>query len=311
VVNLAQIDREQIWTQWNQICLSAIDNQKECTQISGVITLDSGQPGIHIGIGGSIHGNEPVGACTLLALWNRHQKQPLLKTGKLSLIFGNPKAFLDNKRFIDQDLNRAFVDQTMQTTEGQRVDELRSFLDQSPLDFLLDLHSISRGDYGIVVYPHECKEEAQKIGCVGMHFRYSTHHMAGRTLIDEIVSRGGKAIVVECGHHHSNRALNVALAHVERLLTYFNLFQGPSLEHSLLPPKQIICYQSEEMIKPGVNFIFTAPVETGSYIPAHHIFAQDQDGPRSHTEEMWLMMPSLHVSPHDSDAGWICSRYTL
>ena len=311
-MNLAQVDRLQIWTEWNHLCQTTWVQKRNTSSVLGVLTLDSGREGVHIGISGSIHGNEPVGACALLRLWERHQKHPLIDSGKLSLIFGNPQAFLKNVRFVDEDLNRAFISfpdhQSQKSLEAKRVGELRSFLDEHPLDFLLDLHTISRGDYGIVVYPQECKKEAHLLGNLGVHFCYELQHMAGRTLIDEVVSRRGKAIVIECGHHHSAQALDVALVHTERVLRYFDLFQGHPLSSLTLSPSTIIQYQSQKMIQPGSEFVFTSPVETGSYIPANTVFAQDQNGPRTYPHDMWLMMPSLHVSPHDSDAGWICSR---
>lgn len=71
----------------------------------------SGKPGpVVLAIGG-IHGNEPAGVFAISQILERLEKNGLEMKGRFLGIAGNLKALEKNQRFIDQDLNRLFLEE--------------------------------------------------------------------------------------------------------------------------------------------------------------------------------------------------------
>ncbi len=101
-----------------------------------------------VAIIGGTHGNEFTGAY----LVRKFERFPdLIKRSSLETmaLLGNPKAFEVAKRYIDEDLNRCFLEQdlqnpTLSSYEALRAKTLNQILGpkgNSQVDFLLDLHS--------------------------------------------------------------------------------------------------------------------------------------------------------------------------
>ena len=304
---LSRDERKALWSRWALVT--------EAEKFRGVLHFDTGRVGPHLCITGSIHGNEAVGAVVIERLYERLQKGQLITHGRLSLILGNPDAFLDDVRYLDQDLNRAFADEftpeqgeAQIDREGLRQLELKAFLDMYPVDMLLDLHSVSRGEVCLAVYSAQRATEGVWHSPLPLHFCYNEAHLFGRTLIDEIYLRGGDAMVVECGQHHSENTVPVALAHVQLMLEHSGLFTGSPLAPRLPQPEHLSRYCSTHMIAPRSGFAFTQPVETESFIEAGQVYATDDFEEHIASTPSWLMMPSLSVSPQDVDAGWLCTK---
>lgn len=113
------LQRNFEYISWDGHCLN-IDNQ--CKKTLGIVAL--------------IHGNEPGGIYVFLNLLN--QLVELNFKYNLKLIVGNKKAFAENKRFIQIDLNRCFSSQKESNGETQLAEKLKSYFIQC--DYLIDLH---------------------------------------------------------------------------------------------------------------------------------------------------------------------------
>ncbi|MEE2644249.1 MAG: succinylglutamate desuccinylase/aspartoacylase family protein [Myxococcota bacterium] len=278
--------------------------------IEGITHMKSDEEGPHIYLSGSLHGNEPVGAQVLYALHRARTRGPLIHRGQLTLLLGNPAAFEVSKRYLEEDLNRAFVHSPRRNSEGRRALELRGLLRRSPPSFLLDFHSVSSDNSHIVVYREESRHWAEELGCFPTHFCYAPEHMAGRTLIDEVINMGRPALVLECGRHGEPAGIAAALAHIDRLLDHFSL--KPEGAAPLAPPlvqgEKPVRFRTVQSIRPGPEFRFSCPVETGYEIQPGERFAEDLFGAHVAASRCWLMMPSLVVGPHDADAGWLCEK---
>lgn len=301
-------ERTELWEHLNSDRYQQFRKETE-----GVWCIDSGHEGPHIWVVGAVHGNEAVGAVVISELLEYALVEPLIQRGQLTLLIGNPNAFLADLRYIDQDLNRAFGEEVNESEhqEVKRKWALTTLLEVNRPAFVLDLHSVSRGDHGIIVYPEESKEWAETLCCLDTHFCYSKAHMAGETLIDAAQRFGAGVMVVECGHHHSPNTKDVAFAQIQSVLNYFEMTERNLVEVVPEPAEQITRYRSTQMIKPNSRFKFTLPVETGTLIEADVVYAVDDEGEHKAKERVWLMMPSLEVKPHDKDAGWLCSRELL
>ena len=116
--------------------------------------ISSSNPGAHVVIVGGTHGNEPGGVKAIVQLHRAFRNGEIsLKRGKISFLLGNPKAYEKDVRYIDSDLNRIFVKQAPPSVEGKRALEIEAFLrDHDNINALLDLHSVSIGDFKLLVY---------------------------------------------------------------------------------------------------------------------------------------------------------------
>lgn len=117
------------------------------TGVEGVWQFDSGRPGRHVMVSALVHGNELCGAWAIQGLLEAGVRP---QRGKLTLAFCNLAAFdrfdaanHDASRFVDEDLNRQWLDERMaagDTLERRRAAALRPFV--AAADWLLDLHSM-------------------------------------------------------------------------------------------------------------------------------------------------------------------------
>ena len=89
---------------------------------------------------GGTHGNEWTGVQVV----KHHAERLKAQYPKLDLefIFGNPRAYEVNKRFTEEDLNRAFqfLNESRTSYEHQRAKEIKAEIDRAPC-FVIDLHT--------------------------------------------------------------------------------------------------------------------------------------------------------------------------
>ena len=149
-------------------------------QLDFSMVLTSAQPGPHIVIVGSTHGTEPVGTNAAVILHQHFTNHPeaLLK-GKITLILGNPRAYKENVRFIDENLNRAFLEIPNDTVEGRRAQEMQSYLKNNDVAALLDLHSVSVGEFQMAAYVKGEQNDrfALQISPLPLHFIFNQHDL--------------------------------------------------------------------------------------------------------------------------------------
>ena len=104
--------------------------------MDGVIKKDSGKEGKILSVFCGVHGNEKAGVYAVKKIL----KNITIKKGIVYFVFANPKAIKENKRFIEKNLNRCFLDkQKGNSYEEKRARDLIKILKDS--DALLDLHA--------------------------------------------------------------------------------------------------------------------------------------------------------------------------
>jgi len=99
---------------------------------------DGGRHDVHLVFGGLIHGNEKGSLPALLAILRDLHSGALSFGGRLSLIVGNPWAARAEKRFLEADLNRVFIDSDADTLEHRRARQLMQVLGDA--DVFVDFH---------------------------------------------------------------------------------------------------------------------------------------------------------------------------
>lgn len=113
-----------------------------------------GRPGKTLIIFGGMHGNEPAGVKALISVFRQCEELGIPIWGEFIGLIGNTRAFSENKRYIDEDLNRLWTEnrirkirsESLQSTEENEAKELLTFLDpiiQNKKDksLFIDLHS--------------------------------------------------------------------------------------------------------------------------------------------------------------------------
>lgn len=289
--------------------LAYFKNQSNC-ELPYCIEVVANKEGQHVVIVGGTHGNESAGARAMVAFHRGFNDGEIkLDRGKVSLLLGNPRAYQKDRRYIDRDLNRSFDDPDSITLEGRRADEIIKYFEQNnDITALLDLHSVSIGDFKICVYEKKNPQSLDltlSISNLPLHFAYYPEHMPG-TLIEAAGKHRICGLIVECGNHLSKHGADTALEHIQALLGHYHLMEGLfSSKRSM--PETITQYESIQFIKPGANFRFLVDgVKTGTKLAIGQKFARDDHGYRVAPQECFIVVPSMIVKPTDHDAGFLC-----
>ena len=104
------------------------------------IHFDFGNHNGHIAFSSIIHGNETGSLPSILKIVNLLETKKLIYNGKVSFFLGNKLASLQNKRFLEFDLNRSFGNHNVnnKTLEEKRAQEIKKILNLA--DVYIDFH---------------------------------------------------------------------------------------------------------------------------------------------------------------------------
>ena len=277
--------------------------------------LAANRAGNHVLILGGTHGNEPGGVGAVVQMHQAIQRGEIeLKSGRISFLLANPRAYEANVRYLDRDLNRAFEDHDPHSVEGRRVSEINRLFDgHADICAALDLHSVSIGNFKIVVYDIENavnSDLAKRISPIDIHLAYHRSHLPG-ALVDEAGRRGMAGLMVECGNHSSADGIQTALQHIYALLGHYGIL-STSFSPNLNPPARILQYESLQAIRPRVGFRFLIDgIATGTRLVKGQVFAADDQGEHAAPEDCYVAVPSRHAKPTDYDAGFLCKLKIL
>ena len=279
--------------------------------LSYCMQLSSATPGDHVVIVGGTHGNEAAGVKAIVRLHRAFLSGAItLKQGKISFVLGNPQAFEKDERYVDIDLNRAFGRLDRSTEEGRRALEISTFLNtHNNIRALLDLHSVSIGDFKILVYSREnpaMMDLAAALSPIRLHFAFVSRDMPG-TLIEAAARHQIHGLIVECGNHYAVHGVETAAEHIYRILAYHHLID-PSPKYSKTAAVAITRYESIQAIKPHANFRFLVEdIRTGTRLKKGQKFASDDHGYHIAPQDCYVVVPSRIVKPTDSDAGFLAA----
>lgn len=221
--------------------------RKGNTGIDYVTTLDSGKPGPHVVLTAVVHGNELCGAITLDFLF-RNDTRPT--RGKLTLAFMNVAAYHnfdpanpDASRYVDEDFNRVWGDDTLAGTrdsaELRRARQLRPIIDQA--DYLLDIHSMQHPTVPLLLCgpTEKGRQLARAIG-YPQHVVSDVGHAAGRRMRDYGAfadeSSAKNALLIECGQHWQPDSETVAKEMALRFLNHYEVIDPKFVAKHLPAP---------------------------------------------------------------------------
>ena len=183
-------------------------------------SLSSIAPVQRVVVVGGTHGNEYTGVWCIKALDRRSNKLKLEYSSlDISTLLANPQAHFENKRFVDDDLNRQFShdalhatddnDNFPQTVESLRAQEINDLLgpkfdvDGSSADVVIDLHTTT-SNMGITVIVAEgdtlmTRAAAYVIQKCGAEARCLLHTHKSRESRPNLCSTGTHGFTIEVG----------------------------------------------------------------------------------------------------------------
>lgn len=206
------------------------------------VSFSSSKSGPRLLVLGGVHGNEVCGPAAIehvLGLFN---------TGKIKVESGsvtfvpvcNPRAYAENKRFIDRNLNRAIAKRAEpKAYEEFLMNELAPLLEDC--DVLLDIHSYRAGGPAFAFRgADELRDQEEPfIASLGLNhviYGWSEAYAACGVTIDPIESvgtteyarnHGAIATTVECGQHLDPSAIPVGIRAIEGALAHCGIATAP------------------------------------------------------------------------------------
>ena len=201
------------------------------------VRFDALAKGPHLVILGAVHGNEKCGTVAIEQLIQELEEGSLvLLSGSLTCVpIANPRAFVDNRRFCDRNLNRAlYVKENPQAYEDFIDPILCRILDQA--DVLIDLHSYASSGGPFCFLGNSSEQEVSLCRHLGVNdFVYGWSDAFGKAQADPrdsmgtveyVRSKGGIGTTVECGHHLNTDASTIAYNVIRAGLGHLNLVKN-------------------------------------------------------------------------------------
>jgi len=284
------------------------------TGTEGVWHFDSGQPGRHVLVSALVHGNELCGAWALKGLLEAGVRPA---AGQLTLVFANLAAFdrfdaadHDRSRFVDEDMNRQWLDERMaqpHTLERQRVTALAPWVRQA--DWLLDLHSMHESGAPLLLTGVQPRNLALARALANpVHIVVDAGHKDGVRMRDygrfglpDAQAPDTRSLLIECGFHGDLGSRDVARDMCARFLQVSGVVDAASM-HKTLPgwkladaPTQWVLEVTGPVVARSEKFQFTEPFTGLECIAQAGTVIGDNDGEPVTTpyDDCVLVMPSV------------------
>ncbi len=249
-------------------------------------------PGKTVAIFAGIHGNEKVGVLTLEKL----DKELVVKSGAVFLVYGNPPAIEADKRMLGENLNRLFSQENIENKddsyEGVRSRELMKLLDEC--DAVLDIHSYNSETGQQFAFSEPNGYDIIK----NMDFpivvsRNRPDPNLHSTTVMGYKNKTGIGICIECGT--SNRAedfVDLALKSSYQFLQYFENIDAVVPYDNVT---QQIIKNDRMLYKKNEVFRFVKDFKDFESLPANEPFAFDGDEPLIAGENECIFFPRPNV----------------
>lgn len=236
-----------------------------------IVTYRALAPGPALTVLGAVHGNERCGAEAIRRLIADIDAGVIVsKRGTLQMVpVTNPRAFEQNVRFVERNLNRYLYPKEEKRHYEDHLDPIVcDLLDRT--DVLLDLHSYtSQGGPFIFLDPKDPKELAfgTALGVNDFVCGWSDAFGDGQGskesqgTTEYARTRGALAVTLECGNHHNADAPDVGYRAILRAMAHLGMLDagapaaGPSAAQRCVRMKSV--YRREagaELAKPWRHF---------------------------------------------------------
>lgn len=177
---------------------------------------------------GLTHGNEVIGIEIInkfLSRLRKHNNQTNLPFN-FAVLLNNVKAYLENTRFLESDLNRSFLRKELITSEHFRAHQIEQIFSRfNQIDFVFDLHQTSESSLGPFTIFAEKENLIRLAHQIAPHMPMITYSdqgfsEKGKTLGEFLSKKGVKSVVFELGQKGYNTDISE-----EMLQSIFNYSQ--------------------------------------------------------------------------------------
>ena len=187
--------------------------------------LEGTMPGKDVVIIAGIHGNETCG----MRAFDEILPTLTIDAGRVTFIFGNPRAIELGVRFVDVNLNRLFKsdelipDAQKSSYEYARSRELMPLLAQA--DLVLDIHSSGTvGSTPFAICDRQRVTETRDLPFSVLSYGWDTLEPGGTD--DFVTGSGGYGVCIECGFHDDAEAVERARTSIYAFLNMAGAIQS-------------------------------------------------------------------------------------
>lgn len=250
-----------------------------------------------------IHGNE---ICGLVAVNELVQegffKHRIPQDVSVTVMLGNPRAVMENKRFIDMNLNRMFEPKWYDEEHGaahtddpyERSQIGRIIAEMDKCDAYLDIHSTSAPTIPFAILSPGKKSEALSRKFPVSFLLQNVGNVIHGTSLDYIKGLNKPGVCVECGQHRSEDAARVAKNTITAFIT------GIPADRF---PKKLLFIDKSVVLREG--FEFKKSAQAFDFVNSNELVAIDNYGEIRcpYKQGAFLIMPVAH--PCLGEEAWL------
>jgi len=265
-----------------------------------ITKLDSLNKGVNLAVFGAIHGNEICGTTAIRRVVKEIQSaEIIIKSGSITFIpICNPKAYKQNVRFIERNLNRFLVPNDNPVYYEDKINNhickvLRD------VDFLLDIHSYgTEGEsFAFLGLSEEENNFARALGTDSFVYGWAEAFNSSGKQPNEGVGtteysrmNNTKAITLECGFHENKNNSDIAYKAIINALKYHKIIEG---EVKLIAKEKAKCAKMQKIFYKEKEGNFTNPVKHMTAIKRNSVIADYLDGTQisSGEDDAYIVLP--------------------
>lgn len=196
--------------------------------------------GPHLLIFGAIHGNEKCGPIAMSKIMEGIASGTLtLQSGSVTFVpISNPRAYQENKRFVEDNLNRIFrKTEAPETYEAHLANELCLLADTA--DVILDIHSSNADALPNVFVDYPTPQNLALASVLGADFAVldwpkvyegNEHGFESHTTDQYAHEQGKIGVLMECGQHDDPLSVDVAEQAILNALAHLGITEKSTAE---------------------------------------------------------------------------------
>jgi|GEM_PF-1445861 len=271
-----------------------------------IVEFRSLTPGSHLVIFGQIHGDEPNGRRAINRVINEIETGQISQTaGRLTFVpCCNPQAALDNKRFVEKNLNRVF---TIHPTPVAYEEHLANCLlkIQGKPTLFLDLHSYpTEQDDAPAFAIEEFSNNLSNSVVAKLPIKYCLKNWQklkqkhGRPKVFSTLAHTTRfhvpGIGLECGKHNSRTADNVAYEAIRRAMSELNI--APYRNYSLKTKRPLELFFKDLFIYPSHGGTFVKKWSDFTSVKRGEVIARTSSGVEiKSARDGYIILPDFHA----------------
>ncbi len=246
--------------------ISSPQQSKHIGKVSHTWQFKGEKPGITATLMFLLHGNEQKPLYVLNKLLEIADEE--MAAGILNLVIGNPLAWQQGTRFVQEDANRAWGNGPITSPDKARVEEIKPIIASS--NIMIDLHSTLKKSDPFLVIPqmnHILADVIPKLGIETIITGEGLKHPSGEPIESDLyaASKGALGITFETGGADDGDIEEIAHS-IFNALVHLGIFKKKAKKTKTPKPETLNLVNAYKQIFAGNNFKFTK--EWGNFEPA-------------------------------------------